>query len=58
MKLSPYLGSLTDPGLVAGDGLHVGGQDEGLHGEGEEQAQVCPRCGEGSLPLLSLRRKV
>ena len=54
MKLSLYLGALTDPGLVAGDGLHVGGEDEGVHGEGEEQAQVCAGRGEGSLPLLSL----
>ena len=58
MKLSPYLGSFTDRGVVAGYGLHVGGEDEGVHGEGEEQAQVRPGCGEGSVPLLSLRRKV
>ena len=54
MKLSPYLGALTDPGLVTGDCLHVGGEDEGVHRVGEEQTQVSPGCGEGSVPLLSL----
>ena len=44
--------------LVAGDGLHVGGQDDGVHGVRQEQAQMCDGCGEGPLSLLSLCRKV
>ena len=44
--------------LVAGDGLHVGGEEAGVHGVGQKQAQVRPGCGQGTVPMCCLPRKI
>ena len=42
----------------AGDSVPAGSEDDGVHGAGPQQAQVCAGRGQGALPLLRLQGEV